>query len=310
MINFRQIQTFVCVYEEGSFSRAARRFNATQSGLSTQLRELEERLGLQLFERSSKGVVATPAGERLYRHATQILRDLSAVESEMASLAEAPGGRIRVGLMPAFTHSILAPALIEFIDRYPGVEVSIAEAFSPTLAEDVTRGDYDFAVIPVEPARSGVRAQYFGTDWELLVSGPESRLEHLAPVTLAELDPLKLILPTRGNARRHRLEAYFTANSVPVAEILEMDAMTATLNLVAETDWMTILPATICARDMKGKRRKLHPITAPEATVDYMLIEPRRRALSASAVAFKATIEAAFCNLHEQWNTVLGGETR
>jgi DNA-binding transcriptional LysR family regulator len=293
-LNFRQIRAFVAVYEEGSFNRAARRENATQSGLSMQIGNLEAEIGLRVFERSAKGVVPTQAGERLYRRATAILRAMSDTESELAALAGEVSGRIRVGLIPAFTYSLLAPALAAFIERYRNVDATITEAYSPTLSEAVARGEFDFAVVPAGRERSGIRSSHFGSDRELLVSGRHSSLTHLEPVRLAAMPPLKLVLPTHGNARRERLETYFAANGVGIAAILEMDAMLATLEFVAETEWMTIVPSIIVSGDVPGKARKLNPIVVPRAGVDYTVIEPSGRALSVSARLFLETLRSQF----------------
>lgn len=305
MMNFRQIQAFAAIYEEGSVSRAARRENATQSGLSMQLRGLEDRLGVELFQRSATGMSPTPAGRRLYRRAAAILRSLAEAETELTALAGGPGGRIRVGLIPAFTHSLLAGVMARFLDRYPNVEVSILEAYSPTLTDRVARGDCDFAIVPAEAVRDGLNARQFGRDRELLVSARGSSLPHLAPVRLGDIEALRLVLPTRGNARRQRLEAYFAANEVAVAEILEMDAMTATLNFVAETDWMTILPATIFGREIDAAQHKLHPILSPPAEVAYLTIEPGRHALPPSADLFRKALREAFEDVHRDWVRLL-----
>jgi len=293
-LNFRQIRAFVAVYEEGSFNRAARRENATQSGLSMQIANLEAEIGLRVFERSAKGVVPTQTGERLYRRATAILRAISETESELALLAGEISGRIHVGLVPAFTYSLLAPALSDFIERYKSVDVTISEAYSPALSEVVARGEFDFAIVPAGPERSGIRSDHFGSDSELLVSGRRSPLTHLKAVRLAALPPLKLVLPTHGNARRERLEAYFAANGVEIVAILEMDAMLATLEFVAETDWMTIVPSIVVNGDITGEARKLHPIVVPHATVDYAVIAAGGRALSASARRFLETLRSQF----------------
>jgi DNA-binding transcriptional LysR family regulator len=293
-LNFRQIRAFVAVYEEGSFNRAARRENATQSGLSMQVGNLEAAIGLSVFERTPKGVVPTQAGERLYRRATAMLRAMSQAESELAGLAGEVSGRIRVGLIPAFTYSLLAPALAGFIERYTSVDATIIEAYSPTLTDAVARGEYDFAIVPAGRERSGVRSGHFGSDRELLVSGRNSPLAHLEPVRLADMPPLKLVLPTHGNARRERLETFFAANGVEIAAIIEMDAMLATLEFVAETDWMTIVPSIIVSGDIGSAARKLNPIVAPRASVDYTAIEPSGQALAASAQLFMETLKSQF----------------
>ena len=191
-LNLRQLRAFVAVFEEGSFNKAARRENATQSGLSTLVGNLEAQIGLRVFERTTKGVVPTQAGERLYRRSAAILRDLGDAESELQILAGDVAGRIRIGLIPAITYSFLAPALAEFSDRYPAVDVTIIEAYSPALTEGVARKEFDLAVVPVDRVNSRSRSTFFGRDSELLVSGQSSTLRHLKPVQLSALPPLRL----------------------------------------------------------------------------------------------------------------------
>jgi DNA-binding transcriptional LysR family regulator len=171
------------------------------------------------------------------------------------------------------------------MERHPSVDATIIEAYSPTLTDAVARGEYDFAIVPAGRARSGVRSGHFGSDRELLVSGRRSPLAHLEPVRLADLPPLKLVLPTHGNARRERLETFFAANGVAIAAIIEMDAMLATLEFVAETDWMTIVPSIIVSGDVGGGARKLNPVVGP-APRSTTAIEPSGRALAVSARLF------------------------
>ncbi|MFQ5347702.1 MAG: LysR family transcriptional regulator [Rhodothalassiaceae bacterium] len=299
MFNFRHIAAFVAVYEEGSFSRAAVRMHATQPGLSMQVARLEEALGLCLFRRSAKGVVPTQAGVRLYERATAILRDLAAAEAEIRALRGTLSGSVRVGLMPAFTHSILAAALLEFKTRHRHVELAVAEAYSPALTDSVAAGIHDFAIVPAGQERTGLRTAPFGRDRELLVSGRDSPLPHLAPVRLTDLPPLRLVLPSRGNSRRDTLDRVFQARGITVAAILEVDAMAATLDIVAGGGWMTILPATLCARDIEPGRRKLHPLVDPELHVDYVRIERRSAALTPAAALFAETLAAHFRATHD-----------
>ena len=101
------MRTFVAVYQERSFTSAAKRLNATQSGLSMQVKELEDSLGIELFNRTSAGVNPTAAGEHFYRRSIDILRDLSNTEEEMRGMGEQLSGRVVVGLMPTFSRSVL-----------------------------------------------------------------------------------------------------------------------------------------------------------------------------------------------------------
>lgn len=305
-MNFRQLATFVGIYEEGSFNKAATRLNATQSGLSMQIKNLEDSFGTPLFDRSARGVSPTLAGRRLYQTAVAILRQLDGAAAEIRNLSGQISGPVRVGLMPTFTRGVLAPALMRFLADHPNVDVTVVEAYSALLMDRLTDGDVDFAVVPQDGGRDGVRARLLGTDREFLVTRPGGDRPHLSPVRLADLGPLRLVLPARGNARRDRFDAFLTENGLAVDKIIDMDAMFATLELVAGSDYATILPATICRKDMDGRDRWLHPITGPELTVNYVVVEPARKALTPAAAMFLNYLEEEYARSDAEWSALLG----
>lgn len=306
-MDLRQLRAFVGIYEERSFNRAAQRFHATQSGLSMLVKNLEEELGTSLFDRTSRGVEPTPAGRRLHARAVDILRRAEEAKVEIQGLAGTVAGPLRVGLMPTFTRGLLAPVLRGYLADYPNVELSVVEAYSAVLVEKVAGGTLDFAVVPQSDDREDVRSRALGTDREILVRRTGGDLPHLTPVRLADLAPLKLVLPARGNARRDRLDLLMRSTSLPVAAILDMDAMIATLDFVASSDWATILPQTICGNDLDGRLRWLHPIVEPDLTVGYAVIEAAHRATSAAAARFLERLEAEYERAQSQWALILGG---
>src|SRR6202166_2842096 len=108
-IALRQIRAVIAVCEEGSFTRAAARENATQSGISQHVAAVERALGVKLFERSVSGVVPTPAGLRYYQRCVAALGQLASASEEARGLAGHVTGDLRVGLMPTFTRAVLAP---------------------------------------------------------------------------------------------------------------------------------------------------------------------------------------------------------
>ena len=290
-MKLQQLRFFTAVYEEGSFSAGALRVNATQSGLSMQIRELEERFGVQLLTRSSTGVRPTEAGRRFYAQAVKVLRASTEAEEVLKRAAGAISGQIRVGLMPTFTRAVLAPALLRFTNSHELVRVSVLEAYSSQLCDEVAKGTLDFAVVPAIDGMLQVQVAPMGTDREYLVSSPNVGPTHLTPVRLRDLEPLRLVLPSRANARRVRTDAYLAANGIEVEEVLELDAMLGTLDLVSSSNWMTILPGILCAPDAEGQDRTLNPIEGPILTVDYAMIEPSSKTLSQAARAFATILQ-------------------
>jgi DNA-binding transcriptional LysR family regulator len=114
---------------------------------------------------------------------------------------------------------------------------------------------------------------------------------HGVPVRLAGIGPMKLVLPGIQNARRQMLDAYLTANRVDVIRILELDSMLGALDLVAQTDWLTIVPGVMMANDSPGGRWTVNPLAEPGLSVELMLIEPSKRPLDAAATAFLEVLE-------------------
>lgn len=300
-MKLRQLRFLVAVYEERSFTAAAKRVNATQSGLSMQIKDLEERLGVRLFDRSSTGVTPTGAGERLYQRATRILREVSAIHNDVEALSDQVSGTVRAGMMPTFARAVLAPVLERFARLYPHVEVTVTEAYSAVLSLEVANGRLDMAVVPPDGEVPGLRAEHVDTDVEVFVTSPDTLRPHLQPINLSNCEPLKLALPGPTNARREKIDQYLNTYGVPVERILELDTMMATLDLVARSDWATILPGCLCLPDIDQPERKLHPIVDPPLNVDYVLIEPVSKAQSPAAQLFSDEVmkqireTCAFC---------------
>jgi DNA-binding transcriptional LysR family regulator len=305
-VKLQQISTFVVVYQERSFTAAAERIHATQSGLSMQIKELEDTLGLQLFERSTRGVEPTAAGERFYAHALRLLRELDETRVEMRAMKGQETGTVTAGLMPTFSRAALSPAVAEYTASHPYVNLKIVEAYSAVLTDRVAREELDLAIVPPVAADARLRSSHVSRDHELFVTSARSKRRHLEPVSMAEVGPLRLILPTRGNARRERLDDYLKGVGATVEAVLEMDAMMGTLELIATSDWVSILPATLCYPDIGQGPRRLHPIVDPPLSVDYVLVTPSARTVSPAATAFAEVLSRHIRLIGKEWERHFG----
>lgn len=288
-VKLNQLSFFVAACEEGSISAGAKRVNATQSGLSMQIRDLETRYNVTLLERSSSGVVPTEAGRAFYEKALRILHSVADAEEMLRRHSGAVSGPLRVGVVPTFTRSVLSASVVRFAQEHELVHLAITEAHSLQLTEPVARGELDFAIVPAFDGQANITTTEIGTDCEFLVGAAGGA--HLEPVRLRDIQPLRLVLPGRTNARRRRIEAYLRQQSIEVAEVLELDAMLATLDLIANSDWMGILPGILCCSDWDGRRRCLRPIVDPQLPVTYFRIEPATRSLSRAGAIFSEMIE-------------------
>ena len=125
-----QVRAVIAVCEEGSFTRAAMRENATQSGISQHVAAVERKLGVKLFARGAGQVTPTPAGMRYYKSCVAAVGALENAAEEARALAGQVTGELRIGLMPTFTRAVLAPVLDDFVPRCPEVRLHIVEGYS------------------------------------------------------------------------------------------------------------------------------------------------------------------------------------
>ena len=309
-IPLRQIRAVIAVCEEGSFTRAAARENATQSGISQHVAAAERTLGVQLFERTNAGVKPTPAGLRYYRSCVEAVGALENAAEQARSLAGQVTGELRIGLMPTFTRAVLAPVLDDFVPRHPDVRLHIVEGYSNLLTEMVLDDELDFAVVPAFEGTIGLKARLLVRDREMLISGPRRGLTPLSPVRLSECRPLKLVIPGPDNTRRRNLETYFQSHGVEVEAMLEMDAMIATLEFVTRSDWATILPSVISVNDIGRGELIVNPIADPELHAEFVVIQPTRRTLSTQARLFLDRFEREVAHIHAVWDDAIAGTAR
>lgn len=285
-MKIQQLKFFAAVYEEGSFSAAAVRVNATQSGLSMHVRELEKRYDVTFFHRSSTGVEPTETGRQFYKVAISVLSASEAAEDKLRELSGALSDHIHVGLMPAFARAVLSPTLIRFAKEHKHVRVSVKEAYSGQLSNDVAEGKLDFAVVPFYNSDLDLNATTMGVDQECLACSAQTKLPLGTEAKLSEMPPLRLVIPSKANARRARIEHYLSVNGVAIEDTMELDSMLGTLDLVANSEWVSILPAVLSPPDKDGRKRKFTPLGSPSLSVEYMRITHKAHPLSRAAQAF------------------------
>lgn len=196
-IELRHFAALAAVADERSFRRAADRLGYVQSAISRQIAYLEQLTGERLIERSQgpKPVELTEAGELLLNHANDILAAIEAAKADIGDLQGGRSGEVRVGFFAGAPTRILAPALVAFGRRHPGVRVASRETVTDTpLLELVRKGSIDLALVhlPIDPGPFEA-CRLMSVPWALLVPAGAPLARHPHPPTLAEIGRLPLI---------------------------------------------------------------------------------------------------------------------
>lgn len=149
MPNLRQLEYLVALAETRHFRRAAERTNSTQPTLSEQVKALEERLGLQLVERSTARVIITPVGQRIVEIARRMLRDAGEIRAIAASGAKEMSGLVRLGLPPTLGPYLMQRAAPELHKLYPDLKLYMREELPKSLPHALEDGVHDVIISPM-----------------------------------------------------------------------------------------------------------------------------------------------------------------
>jgi len=193
-MELRHLRYFVTIAEERSFTRAAERLWIAQPGLSTQIRRLEDELGVKLFERHTRGVDLTDAGRVFLERARAALAAADDARATGSDLESGLVGTIRLGLATG-ARSQLVPTLLEsFAASRPDVEITVIESHGGTLLRDLRNGHLDALIAPSVFGSPELQRISLGSEpWAVLV-GPGHRLAQPGPVESDELDGEEVVV--------------------------------------------------------------------------------------------------------------------
>lgn len=219
--NSEELTVFVQVVESGSFSRAAEQLEMANSAVSRIVKRLEEKLGVNLLNRTTRQLNLTEEGAQYFRRAQRILQEMAAAETEMLAVHEVPQGVLRVdSAMPMALH-LLAPLAAKFNERYPHIRLSLvsSEGYINLIERKV-----DIALRAGELDDSGLRARHLFDSHFRVVASPEYLAKHGTPQSAEDLanhqclgftEPGSLntwaVLDAQGNP--YKISPHFTASS-------------------------------------------------------------------------------------------------
>jgi DNA-binding transcriptional LysR family regulator len=292
-MNFRQLRYAVALAEAQSFTKAAGNEYVVQSALSQQLRKLEDELGVALFERTTRSVALTPAGEALLPLMRQVLAGVDQIKFDAQALSGTVAGRLTVGMMEVPSESLDVAALMAtFHARYPEVSVTLRSGGSDLLIEAVRDRKLDVAVVGSNVSTPTGRLTFTELFTEPLVAVlPSSHeLAGRRSVLLDQLAALPFIDFPPGYGLRHETDRGFAGVTRRVAfEVTRVDEV---IQFVSQDLGVALLPESVAiSRVGDNPRLALRPVAGANLYRQVNLVAPARPLRSAASQAFTGCLE-------------------
>jgi DNA-binding transcriptional LysR family regulator len=286
----RNLQTFLTIVEEGSFSAAARRLGITQPSVSEQVRALEEHFGQPLFARPARNARLTVAGQRVREQGARVMLVLETLERDLESLKDGTGGVLMLAASPVPGESVVPMLLPLFHARHPGSVVRLGIADTRSAIGRLLRHDVEFAIIGGPFRHDRCQVEVLGRNELVPIAPCGHPLLAARDLTAARLAEEPLVLREEGSGARGAVLAAFEAAGVPaerVRVVAELGSTEAVLTAVSAGLGIGFVSTYTLAGD-----RLHHALGVPRVHNlapgrDLLLVSDRGHPLSAVAEAFR-----------------------
>lgn len=247
-MELRQVEHFLAVVRNGSFTGAAQDAHIVQSALSASIRKLETELGAPLFDRTTRRVRLTEAGRALLPVAQRIAADVVAARGEVSAVAGLSRGRVSIGTVQTLTVIDLPGRLGEFRRRHPGVTIHVREGMVPDLAADVRAGALDLSYLASDaPLPDGLVGFARWSEELVLLAFPGHRLESRRRIRLIDIDDEPFV-DFRGSGLQTLIARKSAEAGVRHNRVCETSHVPLLIELVAAGLGVTILPRPVAER--------------------------------------------------------------
>lgn len=283
--NLRQLQAFVHVYHLGSLTRTAERMHVTQAAVSVLIRQLEDTLGVRLFDRTSRALKPTLAAQEMLPIAERMLSDLDNLKAGARGLAQRTHGEVRFGVTSAVACTLMPAMLKTFRERYPGIKLVMRDLPPDQLVTPVSREEVEFSIGTPDDQPDDIVLTTLLQDYLSVICCSDSPLASRDVVGWSDIKTLETITVRHGNRIRALVEDAMAQIGETFEPTYEVSFLTTALAMTAQGLAVSVLPSYLVGafqyRNLVAKR-----LTDPVVARNLYLITKQGRSLSAAASAF------------------------
>ncbi|MBH2010132.1 MAG: LysR family transcriptional regulator [Xanthomonadaceae bacterium] len=282
----RQLLLLLALDENRNLHRASESMNMTQPAASKLLKDLEDALGVSLFERLPRGVQPTSYGETMIRHARMAITSLTQAHDDISALKSGLSGQVDVGVIMTPAMMLMPSAIAQVKSASPLLRIGVQLEHSNVLLERLKNGMLDFLIARILEQEDKAKLHY-----EELVGEPVCAvarvghpLQSAAQLGLRDLAPLSWILSPQGSILRHRFDMMFRREGLePPTNVVDTTALLVITSLLQQTDFLHVMPLDVARDYQRFGQLKILPILLPCEMDAFGIITRRHQLLSPGA---------------------------
>jgi LysR family transcriptional regulator, hca operon transcriptional activator len=270
-MELRHLRYFVAVAEAGSVTvAAARELHTSQPSLSRQIRDLEEEVGTQLLTRRARGIELTPAGRVFLDHARLVLSQIEAAAEAARRVAHPAKPCFAMGFLTGHELTWMPEALRILRDELPNIDVMISSQYSPRLADGLSKGKIDAAILRREKGVPGLAYRVLVNEPLVVILPSDHRLAALKAVSPGDLvGETFVIVSDTAPVLRAVIDDYLKRSGINIKPAHEADHLAMGMSLIASTRGVGLLPAY--AQNFLPSSVTSRPLQGDTPTIELVL---------------------------------------
>lgn len=285
-MDLSQLEIFLSIAEEKSFSRAAEKMLRTQPAISIAIKRLEEELGESLFDRSSKNGALTEAGKILLSYAQRMLNLRDEARESISELRGMFRGRLTIGANESTSLYLLPPLLMEYRKRHPKIKIEVFRNVSEKIPLEVQERNLDFGFLSYDPMNPQLQSIEIYRDELTLVVPPKHRLAKLKQVAVKDLGEEQFVAHNVKTPSRTKIFELFAQNRTPLNICIELATLETIKAFVLLDAGIAILPRLAVEAEINSGKLVEVQVKGMKIEKTIRLIYRREASLSHAAKSF------------------------
>lgn len=285
-MDLSQLEIFLSIAEEKSFSRAAEKMLRTQPAISIAIKRLEEELGESLFDRSSKNGALTEAGKILLSYAQRMINLRDEAKESVSELRGMFRGRLTIGANESTSLYLLPPLLMEYRKRHPKIKIEVFRNVSEKIPLEIQERNLDFGFLSYDPMHPQLQSIEIHRDELTLVVPPKHPLAKQKQVTVKDLGEEQFVAHNVKTPSRTKIFELFAQNRTPLNICIELATLETIKEFVLLNVGIAILPRLAVENEINAGKLAEVQVKGMKIEKALRLVYRREQSLSHAAKSF------------------------
>lgn len=279
-MNINHLKYFLAVAKNQSFTKAAQEMHISQPSISKMIKNMEDELGVPLFQRDKRKIELTDAGHALYQQTHEIINSFENLTTTISNIVNLKKGHIKIGIPPIVGASFFPQAIGDFIQNYPDIEIELIEVGSKTIEAAIASGELDVGIVCCQPSNQDLfEVTTILNDPLMVTLYPDHPKANSKSISLLELKDEKLVLFREDFSLHDHIIVNCEAAGFSPHIICRSSQRDFMIEMVAAKLGIALLPKKVC-QELDPQRIKSVPLAGMPLFLNLMIITKKDKYLS------------------------------